>query len=95
MYYNDIMQIYVSSFSQYRRVLLQRLSSTLYNRTGVLKKPVKHMHPARMGKKQKTKWAFVKYIYELNTNVNLCVLPALRKFNTFKNKINLSKAQDN
>lgn len=53
------------------------------------------MHPARMGEKKKTKWAFVKYIYELNTNVNLCVLPALRKFNTFKNKINLSKAQGN
>jgi len=53
------------------------------------------MHPARMGKKKKTKWAFVKYIYALITNVNLCVLPTLRKFNTFKNKINLSKAQDN
>lgn len=87
------MQIYVSSFSQYRRVLLQRLSSTLYNRTGVLKKPVKHMHPARMGKKQNG--PSLNTSNELNTNVNLCVPPALRKFNTFKNKINLSKAQDN
>lgn len=89
------MQICVASFSQYRRVLLQRLSSTLYNRTGVLKKPGKHMHPARMGKKKKNKMGLVEYIYELNTNMNVCVLPALRKCNAFKNKINLSKAQDN
>lgn len=64
------------------------------------------MHPASMGKKKDKKIDFrqepsnglllsAKYIYELNSNVNHCVLPALRKFNAFKNKINLLKAQDN